>query len=65
MITTIKLNGLTCPACKKLTEKRIGQIAGVESVEVNLSDSFATISAGREISKEEISKVLEGTPYTV
>lgn len=65
MITNIKLSGLTCPACKKLTEKRIGQILGVEKVDVNLNDGQATITADREITKEEINKVLEGTQYFV
>jgi copper chaperone CopZ len=32
----INITGTHCPACKKLIEKRIMSIAGVDSVDVNL-----------------------------
>ena len=62
---TIKLSGLTCPACKKITEKRIGSLAGVKKVEVIVDAGVATIDTDRELSIEEIKEVLKDTPYQV
>lgn len=65
MITTlIKLTGLTCSACQKLTSRRILTISGVSDVSVEL-EGKATISADRTISLDEVKKVLEGTHYEV
>lgn len=62
---TIKLSGLTCPACKKVTEKRIGRLNGVTKVEVMVDSGIATIDAYREITIVEIKEVLQDTPYQV
>jgi len=62
---TIKLSGLTCPACKKVTEKRIGGLSGVSKIEVSLDSGIAEIEADREITKLEINQVLKDTPYQV
>ena len=61
----IKLSGLTCPACKKVTEKRIGGIKGVIKVEVSLDSGVAAINADREITMLEIKEALKDTPYQV
>ncbi len=65
MITTIKLNGLTCQACQKVTQNRIGKITGVNSVKVDLNSGLTEINANKEITREEVVKALEGTPYTI
>lgn len=62
---TIKLSGLTCPACKKVTEKRIGGLSGVIKVEVSLDSGIATINTEREITTLEITEILKDTPYQV
>lgn len=62
---TIKLSGLSCPACKKVTEKRIGGINGVSGVEVSINSGIAVINADREIALAEIKEVLKDTPYQV
>lgn len=62
---SIKLVGLTCPACKKVTEKRIGGIAGVDKVEVNVALGIAMIDSEKEISVATIQNVLQDTPYQV
>ncbi len=62
---TIKLSGLTCPACKKVTEKRIGNLPGVSKVEVAVDSGITTIDADREITIAEIKVVLKDTPYQV
>lgn len=59
----ITLAGLTCPACKKITEKRIGGLDGVTKVETVVETGLVTIVASREISAQEINNVLKDTPY--
>ncbi len=65
MQQTIKLSGLTCPACKKVTEKRIGRIDGVSSVDVSLETGIATIEVANELSVADVQNVLQDTPYSV
>jgi copper chaperone CopZ len=60
---TIYITGTHCPACKKLIEKRIMTINGVNSVDVNFATGETKIIADKEIAKSEIAKVLEGMPY--
>ncbi len=62
---TIKLSGLTCSACKKVTEKRISGLSGVSKVEVSVDLGIATIDVDREITILEINEVLKDTPYQV
>lgn len=62
---TIKLSGLTCPACKKVTEKRLGGIEGVTKVEVAIDSGIAAIDANKEITILEIKEALKDTPYQV
>lgn len=63
--TTIKLKGLTCQACKKLTEKRIGKLKGVNSVNVEVQTGMAEITADRPITNSEVQNALVGTDYSV
>lgn len=59
----INITGTHCPACKKLIEKRIMSIAGVDSVDVNFTSGETKITGDKEITKAEIKNVLEGTDY--
>lgn len=61
--STIQLSGLTCEACKKVTEKRIARIQGVQSVNVDPTTGKGTIIADHAIHADEVIKVLEGTHY--
>ena len=60
---TIFITGTNCPACKKLIERRIITISGVTNVDVDYTSGKTMIESNKVISKEEIEKVLEGTPY--
>ncbi len=63
MITsTFQLTGLTCGACVKLIQKKLGRIPEVQNVQADLTGAV-TVSADREVSKEEISSALSGTSY--
>ncbi len=62
---TFKLTGLTCTACKKVSEKRIGSLSGVTKVDVNVGTGVTTIEVDKEISPLSIKEVLKDTPYGV
>lgn len=65
IISTFQLTGLHCESCKKITEKRVKKIAGVTEAETHLDTGMLSIEADREISQQEVDKVLEGTDYKV
>jgi len=60
---TVNITGTTCPACKKLIEKRIFTISDITGVNVDFKSGKSVIESNRPISKEEINKVLEELPY--
>ena len=60
---SFKLSGLTCPACKKVSEKRLSLIPGAVRVEVNLDSGETAIEADRQISSGEIKLALKDTHY--
>ena len=62
---TLKFSGLTCPACKKIIERRVSGIDGVKRIEVNLDSGIAMIDADQEINILAIKSVLNDTPYQV
>ena len=64
MTQTVKISGLHCTACTKLTAKRLKGIPGVDEAVVELSTGKAELSAGREIGLGEIKTALAGTEYT-
>ncbi len=65
MITKTKLSGLTCSACQKVTQNRIGKITGVTEVKVDLGSGETEINADHAVTKEEIIEALKGTPYQI
>lgn len=64
-VLTLQLSGLHCESCKKITEKRVNKIEGVENSEVNLEACTVHITADRPIDKSEVQTALEGTHYQV
>lgn len=62
---TFRLTGLTCQACKKITEKRIGTLPGVTHVEVNVSNGSTYVESEEPITSVQINEVLKDTPYFI
>jgi copper chaperone CopZ len=58
-----KLSGLTCSACQKISEMKIGEIPGVISVNVSVATGEAKVEAEREINPAEIRYSLKDTHY--
>lgn len=62
---TIKITGITCDACVRLIQKRVGGIKSVTDVVVNKDTGETKIFADREITKEDIEYVLADTEYKI
>jgi copper chaperone CopZ len=63
--TKLQLSGLSCGACEKVISKRLQKLKGVEEVRVSLQNEQASITAGRNITKDEVAQALLGTHYKV
>ncbi|MCL6096654.1 MAG: heavy-metal-associated domain-containing protein [Patescibacteria group bacterium] len=60
----IQFSGLTCEACQRVIQKRLGRIDGVKEVKVELNGQ-TEIETANLISKNEVEKALEGTNYKI
>lgn len=60
-----RISGLTCPACKKLSERKISAITGVLSVNVNLDSGETTVESEENIGIDKIINALKDTPYRI
>lgn len=60
-----KLSGLTCPACKKIIEKRVYALPGITGAIVDLKLQEVTVDAIRNINILEIKEALADTQYQV
>ncbi|MBQ9141723.1 MAG: heavy-metal-associated domain-containing protein [Lachnospiraceae bacterium] len=61
---TIIIEGMTCDHCKNRVERFLNEMPGV-SATVNLKKKQALVSMEREVSEEELRKVIEKAGYEV
>jgi Cu+-exporting ATPase len=64
-ITKVKISGMTCHACQRVIENKVGKLQGVEKVKVFLNNGDAEITSDRDLSLEEVKQALIGTHYEV
>ena len=62
---TIYIDGMQCNHCKMTVEKALGSINGIKNVEVNLEKKNAIIELEKEISDNEIKKIIENEGFNV
>ena len=62
---TIFIDGMSCNHCKMTVEKVLRGLDGIEDVEVSLEEKKATIKTSKDVSNEEIKKVIEEEGYEV
>lgn len=62
---TIYIEGMSCNHCKMTVEKVLRNLDGVDNVEVSLEDKKAIIKTNKDVSDEEIRKVIEEEGYEV
>ena len=63
MQTKLKISGLTCEACERLSSKRIGRLDGVTAVTVSKDSGEALIEASRGLTAAEVNEALKDTAY--
>lgn len=61
---TVMIEGMTCEHCKARVESRLNALDGV-SAKVNLKKKTAAVSMEKEVSDEQIKKVVENAGYQV
>ena len=59
----INIEGMSCPHCKMALEKAIGQLEGVQSVEIDLEKNLARIEAQDDMT-EIIRQTISEAGYT-
>jgi copper chaperone CopZ len=63
---SFSVGGMTCTMCEASIEKGVGQMAGIDSVNVVLDDSIAFVRFNPQlVSEAEITKTIELRGYTV
>ena len=63
MTTIIKINGMSCGHCSMAVKKALGQIEGVEKVEVSLEDKTATISSTTSLDINILKEIIDDEGY--
>ncbi len=63
MTTIIKINGMCCGHCSMAVKKALGQIEGVETVEVNLEEKTATINSTTSLDINILKEIIDDEGY--
>ena len=63
MTTIIKINRMSCGHCSMAVKKALGQIEGVEKVEVNLEEKTATISSTIDLDVNILKEIIDDEGY--
>ena len=63
MTTIIKINGMSCGHCSMAVKKALGQIEGVEKVEVNLEEKTATINSTTSLDINILKEIIDDEGY--
>ncbi|WP_145504099.1 cation-translocating P-type ATPase [Streptomyces sp. CFMR 7] len=63
VVTDIAIGGMTCAACVRRVERRLGRVDGV-TAEVNLATGRARVSHPAEVTAETLTAAVEAAGYT-
>ncbi|MFF7037751.1 heavy metal translocating P-type ATPase [Streptomyces griseus] len=63
VVTDIAVAGMTCAACVRRVERRLGKLEGV-TAEVNLATGRARVSHPSEVTPEELASAVDAAGYT-
>lgn len=64
--TTYGIEGMTCASCVQTIEKEVNKLAGIQSVNVNLTTEKMTVAFdSNTVSNEEIEKTVTDTGYKI
>lgn len=64
---TVKIAGMTCPACAASVEGRLKKLKAVDSVDVNISKGTATLTVkdGQGLDDIAVTQAVKDAGYTV
>lgn len=66
LTTTYKVAGMTCGHCENAVREEIGELSGVENVEVSHESGILTVTSDAPLSLEDVAAALdEAGDYTV
>lgn len=57
------IEGMSCQHCVKHVTEGLGEIEGVESVQVNLQDKYAEVDLSKDVEDEVLKDVLDEAGY--
>lgn len=62
----IEINGLACPFCAYGLEKKLKEIDGVESVEIDVEEglAFLSMNSNQKATKEDLEKIVTNAGFT-
>lgn len=63
--TTFQVIGMTCSHCQRAVTEEVSQIAGVDSVAVDLGTGSVTVTAGQPIDRADIAAAVDEAGYTL
>ncbi|HBK67759.1 MAG TPA: heavy metal transport/detoxification protein [Firmicutes bacterium] len=61
----ILIEGMTCQHCVKHVEEALKELAGVQSVTVDLPGKVATLKLSQEVADEKLKAIIEDLGYEV
>jgi copper chaperone len=61
--STYTVTGMTCGHCASSVTEEIGEITGVQKVQVDLSTGNVTVTSDRELSHDEIRSAVTDAGY--
>lgn len=64
MKKTIGIEGMSCNHCKMRVTKALSQVAGVTSVEVDLSKKTAVVELASDVPDDTLKKAVTDSGYT-
>lgn len=62
----IEVNGLACPFCAYGLEKKLKEIDGVESVEIDVEEglAFLSMNSNQKVTREDLEKIVTNAGFT-
>ena len=65
MVTTLKVKGMTCQHCVMSVKKALGQLEGIQNVDVDLQKGEVRFENKRPVEPDCIVKAIEAAGYEV
>ena len=64
-IITLNVEGMSCGNCAKSIETNVGQLAGVEKVQVQLDAKVVEVTVTEEVNQQAVADAIEALGFDV